>query len=76
MRSTTPLRTPARRSRPPLEAPIGRTASIVATLHYPEGDHRFFVTLCAVIASNLAAFAGEAQPIIDSLRLPATYFRN
>jgi hypothetical protein len=48
----------------------------VTTLHYPDGDHTFFVTLYAVSASDLAAFAGEAQPIIDSLRLPATYFVN
>jgi len=48
----------------------------VTTLHYPEGDHTFFVTLDAVSAGDLAAFADEAQPIIDSLRLPATYFAN
>ena len=48
----------------------------VTTLHYPDGDHTFFVTLDAVSADDLAAFADEAQPIIDSLRLPATYFPN
>lgn len=48
----------------------------VTTLHYPEGDHTFFVTLDAVSASDLAAFASEAQPIIDSLRLPGAYFAN
>ena len=48
----------------------------VTTLHFPEGDHTFFVTLNAVSASDLAAFVSEAQPIIDSLRLPASYFAN
>jgi hypothetical protein len=48
----------------------------VATLYYPEGDHTFFVTLGAASADDLAALAEKAQPIIDSLRLPATYFVN
>jgi hypothetical protein len=48
----------------------------VATLHYPEGDHTFFVTLDAANAGELAALAERAQPIIDSLRLATTYFVN
>jgi hypothetical protein len=40
----------------------------VTTLHYPEGDHTFFVALDATSADELATFADEAQPIIDSLR--------
>jgi hypothetical protein len=48
----------------------------VTTLHYPEGDHTFFVTLDAPSAHDLAPFASEAQPIIDSLRLPSTYVAN
>jgi len=45
----------------------------IATAHYPEGDHTFFVTLDAPNESELADFADEAQPIIDSIQLPETY---
>jgi hypothetical protein len=48
----------------------------VTTLHYPGGDHTFFVTLDATSAGDLAKLAAEAQPIIDSLKLPATYVEN
>jgi hypothetical protein len=48
----------------------------VTTVHYPDGDHTFFVTLNAANARDLAALAREAQPIINSLWLPATYFTN
>jgi hypothetical protein len=54
----------------------GVSRIFVSTLHYPDGDHTFFVTLDAVNIKDLAAFADEAQPIIDSLRLPATYVVN
>jgi len=54
----------------------GVSRIFVATVHYPDGDHTFFVTLDAVSASDLAAFADEAQPIIDSLRLPPRYLAN
>jgi hypothetical protein len=39
---------------------------------YPDGDHTFWVTLDAMNPGDLAKFADEAQPIIDSLRLPTT----
>jgi hypothetical protein len=48
----------------------------VTSLHYPDGDHTFWVTLDAKNPDDLAKFADEAQPIIDSLRLPTTYVVN
>ena len=47
----------------------------VATLPYP-GNHTFFVVLDSVNPVDLAEFATEAQPIIDSLGLPASFNDN
>jgi hypothetical protein len=47
----------------------------VATLPYP-AKHTFFVVLDAVNPADLATFATEAQPIIDSLGLPASFTDN
>jgi hypothetical protein len=49
---------------------------IIATVPYPEGDHTFFVTLDAPNHGELAKLAKEAQPIIDSLRLPQEFTAN
>jgi hypothetical protein len=48
----------------------------IATAHFPEGDHTLFVTLDVVNSAELAEFAPIAEPIIQSLRLPATYMDN
>lgn len=48
----------------------------VTTRHYPSGDHTFFVALDALNAGELTSLAERAEPIIDSLRLPATYVPN
>jgi hypothetical protein len=45
----------------------------IATAHYPEGDHTFLVTLDAPNRQDLARLAKDAEPIIQSLRLPESY---
>jgi hypothetical protein len=48
----------------------------IATVTFPDGDHTFFVTLDALNQEKLVALAADAEPIIQSLRLPATYLDN
>ena len=48
----------------------------VTTLPYPGDKHTFWIVLDAVNRDDVAGFAAEAQPIIDSLRLPETYVIN
>jgi hypothetical protein len=48
----------------------------VAALEFPSGNHTFYVVLDAKDSVDLAQFASEAQPIIDSLVLPITYVNN
>ena len=48
----------------------------VTDAHFPDGDHTFFVTLDAANPQELEQFAQVAQPIIDSLALPTSYFAN
>jgi len=48
----------------------------VATVHYRDGDHTLFVTLDAPDRPQLAKLASEAQPIIDSVRLPTSFINN
>jgi len=48
----------------------------VTALHYRGGDHTFFVTLNSPSAAGLKALADRAQPIVDSIRLPAAYVAN
>ncbi|HLY14178.1 MAG TPA: hypothetical protein VKR24_07485 [Candidatus Limnocylindrales bacterium] len=47
-----------------------------ATLPYESRQHTFFVVLDSISPEDLTAFATEAQPIIDSLGLPASYVDN
>jgi len=48
----------------------------IATMHFPDADHVLFVTLECLNADELAKFAPIAEPIIASLRLPATFLGN
>jgi len=48
----------------------------VATVEYPTGNHIFLMAMDVPSADALKSFATEAQPIIDSLRLPETWFAN
>jgi hypothetical protein len=48
----------------------------IATVHYPDGDHTFLVTLDAPNENELVTLAADAEPIIQSLRLPARYTDN
>ena len=52
------------------------TRIFIATVHYPGGDHTFFVTLDAPNKDDLATVAKEAKPIIESLRLPEQFTDN
>jgi hypothetical protein len=54
----------------------GVSRIFVATLHFPTGDHTFFVVLDAVSVTDLPRFATEAQSIIDSLIVPSTFAQN
>jgi hypothetical protein len=42
----------------------------IAPVHFPEGDHTFFVVLDAPNEDALRTLAEESQPILDSLQLP------
>jgi hypothetical protein len=48
----------------------------IAAADFPQGDHTFFITLDCPTKADLAEFAPIAEPIIASLRLPATYTAN
>lgn len=48
----------------------------VATVPYPDGDHLFAVVWEANTPAELRTFAEGAQPIVDSIRLPANYISN
>lgn len=48
----------------------------IATVHYPDGDHTFFVTLDCPNQDELARFATDAEPIISSLRQPVRFTAN
>ena len=48
----------------------------IATVTFPEGEHTFFVTLDAPTQDELSRLAADAESIIESLRLPATYVDN
>jgi hypothetical protein len=45
----------------------------IATAAFPDGDHTFFVTLDAPSQERLVKLAADSEPIIESLRLPASY---
>jgi hypothetical protein len=48
----------------------------IGTVHYPDGDHTFLVTLDTPNKAELATFAPIAEPIIASLTLPTVYEAN
>jgi hypothetical protein len=48
----------------------------IASAHYLQGDHTLFVVLDAPNHKALDKLAVDAQPILNSLRLPATYTDN
>lgn len=48
----------------------------IAAVHFPDGDHTFFVVLDAPNKEELVTLGTDTQPIIQSLRLPATYVDN
>jgi len=56
----------------------GREVSrmFISTIHYPEGDHTFFITLDSPTKRGLAALETDARPIIESLRLPQHHVAN
>jgi hypothetical protein len=45
----------------------------IASVHYADGDHTFFVVLDAPNQAELVTLGTDAEPIIRSLKLPGTY---
>lgn len=48
----------------------------ISTIHAPDGDHTFLVVLDAPSPTELQRFANQAQPILDSITLPAVFYGN